>query len=38
LALLLTEPGSDSQRNAARVGFRVMYTFVVLRASNGGCP
>jgi len=30
LALLLTEPGSASQRNAERAGFRVMYTRVTL--------
>jgi GNAT superfamily N-acetyltransferase len=30
LALLLAEPGSDSQRNAERVGFRVVYTKTLL--------
>jgi GNAT superfamily N-acetyltransferase len=30
LALLLTEPGSESQRNAERVGFRIMYTNALL--------
>lgn len=30
LAMLLTEPGSDSQRNAERVGFRVAYTKALL--------
>lgn len=30
LAMLLTEPGSDSQRNAERVGFRVAYTNALL--------
>ena len=37
LAMLLTEPGSESQRNAERVGFRVIYTNALLvqdRASN----
>ena len=32
LAMLLTEPGSASQRNAERAGFRVMYTNALLAA------
>jgi GNAT superfamily N-acetyltransferase len=35
LAMLLTEPGSDSQRNAERAGFRVMYTKTMLVRSQG---
>lgn len=30
VALVLTEPGSDSQRNLARAGFRLAYTKVVM--------
>ncbi len=31
VAVVLTEPGSDSQRNLERVGFQVAYTSLVLR-------
>jgi GNAT superfamily N-acetyltransferase len=31
LALILTEPGSSSQRNAQRMGFELAYTDVILR-------
>jgi GNAT superfamily N-acetyltransferase len=34
LALLLAEPGSRSQRNAERVGFRLAYTKAVLRLAG----
>lgn len=34
LALVLTEPGSDSQRNVERAGFRLAYTQVLLAANR----
>lgn len=37
LAMLLTEPGSESQRNAERVGFRVMYTNALLVQGKARC-
>ncbi|HUV89752.1 MAG TPA: hypothetical protein VMY80_08870 [Anaerolineae bacterium] len=33
LALVLTSPGSDSQRNVERAGFRLAYTKAVLSAA-----
>ncbi len=35
LAVVHTEPGSDSQRNVERLGFRLAYTKVTMRSAAG---
>ena len=35
-AIVLTEPGSDSERNLGRAGFRLGYTKVIVRSQSRG--